>query len=282
LIQVSHPEALRSWLDWQRSKGCRVGFVPTMGALHEGHARLVRQAKAENDVVAASIFVNPTQFNDPKDLVNYPRALEADAQLLEAEGCDVLFAPGVAEMYPDGFEEPALPVSLNGLDLLMEGAHRPGHFMGVMQVVNKLFEAAGPCQAYFGQKDFQQLAIVRRMTAELQLPVTIVPCAIVRETDGLAMSSRNRRLQPHERVVAPLIYQALCLAQSLWGTLPATEIERQAAAFLSREPLFTLEYFQIVDADTLQPVVDGQKKNAVACIAARLGVIRLIDNAVLG
>ncbi|MCA6362189.1 MAG: pantoate--beta-alanine ligase [Bacteroidetes bacterium] len=281
-MQVSHPDALRSWLDWQRSKGHRVGFVPTMGALHEGHGRLVRQARAENDVVAVSIFVNPTQFNDPKDLVNYPRTLQADSQLLENEGCDVLFAPGVAEMYPDGFEEPPLSVSLNGLDQLMEGAHRPGHFAGVMQVVNKLFDAAGPCHAYFGQKDFQQLAIVRRMTAELQLPVTIVACPIVRETDGLAMSSRNRRLQPHERAVAPLIYQSLELARSLWGTCPAAEIEQQAAALLSREPLFTLEYFQIVDADSLQPVAEGQMKNAVACIAARLGVIRLIDNAVLG
>lgn len=282
MIKVSHPEALRSWLDWQRSKGRRVGFVPTMGALHQGHGQLVRQAKAENDVVAVSIFVNPTQFNDPKDLVNYPRTLEADAKLLEAEGCDVLFAPGVEEMYPNGLTEPPLPLSLNGLDQLMEGAHRPGHFMGVMQVVNKLFEAAGPCHAYFGQKDFQQLAIVRRMTAELQLPVTIVPCPIVREDDGLAMSSRNRRLLPHERAVAPLIYKALQLAQSLWGTHPPAEIESRAAEFLSLEPLFSLEYFQIVDADTLQPVAEGQKKNAVACIAARLGVIRLIDNAVLG
>ncbi|MCU0434971.1 MAG: pantoate--beta-alanine ligase [Bacteroidia bacterium] len=280
--QVIHPDALRSWLDWQRSKGHKVGFVPTMGALHEGHAQLVRQARAENDVVAVSIFVNPTQFNDQQDLINYPRTLEADSQLLASAGCDILFAPGVSEMYPDGLKEEPLPVALLGLDTLMEGALRPGHFMGVMQVVNKLFEAVGPCRAYFGQKDFQQLAIVRRMTAELELPVTIVPCPIVREPDGLAMSSRNRRLQPHERAVAPLLYQALQLAQSLWAGHEAAEIEHRAAEFLSREPLFGLEYFQIVDVDTLQPVAPGQKKNAVACIAARLGVIRLIDNAVLG
>jgi pantoate--beta-alanine ligase len=282
LKQVSHSEALRSWLDWQRTQGQTVGFVPTMGALHNGHAELVRKARAENDIVAVSIFVNPTQFNDQKDLLHYPRTLEADSLLLADAGCDIVFVPEVAEMYPSGLEEQPLPVELNGLDTVMEGAHRPGHFAGVMQVVNKLFDAAGPCNAYFGQKDFQQLAIVRRMTSALNLPVTIVSCPIVREADGLAMSSRNRRLKSEERLIAPKLYQALQLALSLWPEKTASEVEKQVSEFIAAEPMFELEYVQVVDTETLQPIAPGQKKNAVACIAARLGVIRLIDNAVLG
>lgn len=253
-----------------------------MGALHEGHAELVRKARSENDVVAVSIFVNPTQFNDKNDLIHYPRTLDADCTLLAGAGCDILFVPEVAEMYPAGLEEQPLPVSLNGLDAVMEGAHRPGHFAGVMQVVNKLFTAVGACNAYFGQKDFQQLAVVRRMTAALNLPVTIVSCPIVRESDGLAMSSRNRRLTAEERLVAPKLYEALQMAVSLWPEYPAVEIEQQVSKFIAAEPMFELEYFQIADTETLQPIAPGQKKNAVACIAARLGVIRLIDNAVLG
>jgi pantoate--beta-alanine ligase len=253
-----------------------------MGALHEGHAELVRKARSENDIVAVSIFVNPTQFNDKNDLIHYPRTPDADSTLLAAAGCDLLFVPEVSEMYPAGLEEQPLPVSLNGLDTVMEGAHRPGHFAGVMQVVNKLFTAVGPCKAYFGQKDFQQLAVVRRMTTELNLPVVIVPCPIIREADGLAMSSRNRRIKPDERHVAPKLYQALQIALSLWPEYPAAEIEQRVSNFIAAEPMLELEYFQIADTETLQPIAAGQKKNAVACIAARLGVVRLIDNAVLG
>lgn len=253
-----------------------------MGALHEGHAQLVRMACAENDVVAVSIFVNPTQFNNQSDLLHYPRTPQADLLLLEEVGCDVLFIPEIADMYPEGFTEEALPVRLGGFDTVMEGAHRPGHFAGVMQVVNKLFHAVGPCQAYFGQKDMQQLAVVKHMVSELALPIKVIGCPIVREADGLAMSSRNRRLTPEERAVAGHIYKALQLAASLWPSTPPHEIEHQVAAFMASEPLFTLEYIELADTTTLQPLTEGQQKNAVACIAARLGVVRLIDNVVLG
>jgi pantoate--beta-alanine ligase len=252
-----------------------------MGALHAGHAALVEKARRECDYVLVSIFVNPTQFNDKNDLLHYPRTPEADAQLLESAGCDVLFMPTVDVIYPTGFDETPLPVSLNGLDTVMEGAHRPGHFAGVMQVVNKLFQAVGSCRAYFGQKDFQQVAVIRHMTAVLQLPVTIVACPIVREVDGLAMSSRNRRLSPEERAAAPLLYKALQLAQRLWPNTPVEEIRQQVTALVETDSRFQLEYFQLVDTHSLQPVDQNQRKAVVTCIAARLGKIRLIDNLVL-
>lgn len=279
--QVVHSSKLGVLLEEHRLKSQEIGFVPTMGALHAGHAALVERARAECDLVVVSIFVNPTQFNDKNDLLHYPRTLDADIKLLENAGCDVLFVPDIDDLYPKGLDEPTLPVPLDGLDTVMEGAHRPGHFAGVMQVVNKLFLAVGSCKAYFGQKDFQQLAIVRRMTDALNLPVTIVPCPIIREQDGLAMSSRNRRLTPEERAVAPLLYQSLLLAQQLWPTSSVGEITHQVKNFLAKEPRYVLDYFQIVDIHTLQPISPNQKTNCVACIAARLGAIRLIDNIIL-
>ncbi|MGL4595998.1 MAG: pantoate--beta-alanine ligase, partial [Bacteroidia bacterium] len=194
MIVVTTIAALRETLDKARQQGLRVGFVPTMGALHAGHASLVHVARESSGLVVVSIFVNPTQFNDSGDLKNYPRTFDADHALLVAAGCTVLFFPEVGEMYPEGTATHSPVVDLGGLDLPMEGSTRPGHFAGVVRIVHKLFEAVGPCSAFFGQKDFQQLAIVRRMTKQLGLPVEIVGCSIVREADGLAMSSRNVRL----------------------------------------------------------------------------------------
>lgn len=277
---VTTRAALRSALDNCRNNGEKIGFVPTMGALHQGHIALVKRAKAENTIAVASVFVNPTQFNDKNDLKHYPRTPEADTALLEAGGCDYVFMPDAAEMYPDG--EAFVPeINWGVLDKVMEGAHRPGHFKGVVQIVSRLFEATGPCTAYFGQKDFQQLAVIRRMTHDLQLPVTIVGCPTVREADGLAMSSRNVRLTPAERAVAPLLAAALQQAKKMWPDNDAATVTKVVAEMLEAEPMIRPDYFEIVDADTLLPVAAGQKKNAVACIAAYLGAVRLIDNMML-
>lgn len=275
---VKTAAALRNLLDQLRAEGKTVGFVPTMGALHAGHASLVKTAAAENDVAVSSVFVNPTQFNDKNDLLHYPRTLEADEALLEASGCQVLFLPSVEEMYPSGENEAVPQINWGVLDKVMEGAHRPGHFAGVVQIVKKLFDAAGPCTAYFGQKDFQQLAVIRRMTADLGLPVTIVPCPTMREADGLAMSSRNMRLTPEERAAAPLLSQVLFMARDQWATTDAAVIIERAREMVAADSRFRLDYFEIVDGDSLLPVGPGQKNNAVACIAAYLGVVRLIDN----
>lgn len=275
---VTRIAELRSLLDGERAAGRTVGFVPTMGALHEGHASLVRAARSENDVVACSIFVNPTQFNDKSDLEHYPRTPEADRVLVEEAGCDVLFLPSVDEMYPQGEEEIIPRISWGLLDKVMEGAQRLGHFAGVVQIVKKLFDAAGPCKAYFGEKDFQQLAVIRRMAQDLQLPVEIVPCPTLRESDGLAMSSRNTRLRPEERAVAPLLSKALFMARELWPSHDAETIKEKVKALIAAEPRFRLDYFEIADADTLGPLREGQKNKAVACIAAYLGLVRLIDN----
>lgn len=279
---ITQRQALQDLLNRFRSEGKSVGFVPTMGALHKGHIALVQRAVEQNDVVVASIFVNPTQFNNADDLVNYPRTLEHDSTMLEQAGCHLLFFPNVNEMYPDGFVEPVREINLGGLDKVMEGAHRPGHFAGVIQVVKKLFDAVGPCKAYFGQKDFQQLAVIRRIVKEWKLPVEVIGCPIVREEDGLAMSSRNVRLTVEERKVAPTISKALFRAKEMWETNSPNEIVQMVTAVINSEKLLRLEYFEIADTETLQPIRDGQKKNVVGCIAVHLGNVRLIDNIILG
>jgi len=269
---------LRETLDANRNSGKRVGFVPTMGALHAGHIALVERARAENDVVVVSIFVNPTQFNDPSDLKNYPRTPEADAEMLEAAHCDILFLPEVEEMYPNAENGSSPAVQLNGLDEVMEGRFRPGHFNGVMNIVSRLFNAVGECRAYFGEKDFQQLAVVRKMTQELSLPVDVVGCPIVRESNGLAMSSRNVRLTPEERSIAPFIYTTLQKAKQLWTGNNAEDVKGWVAEAFAAQPEFKLDYFEIADRDTLQPAT---QRRAVACIAVFLGKVRLIDNVLL-
>jgi pantoate--beta-alanine ligase len=262
-----------------RLKQKTVGFVPTMGALHQGHAELIRRSVRENDYTVCSIFVNPTQFNNSSDLEHYPRTPQKDIDLLNECKCNYLFMPSVEEMYPSN-QDSKITIDLGGLDLVMEGAHRPGHFAGVVQIVSKLFSAVGPCNAYFGEKDFQQLAIVRRMVEKLKLPVNILGCPIVREADGLAMSSRNMRLSNEERKVAPFIYQTLLKAKKMWGSSSPNEIKSFVTTEFSKNKIFSLEYFEISDINTLQPVSANSHDTAVGCIAVHLGAVRLIDNVI--
>ncbi|WP_281671463.1 pantoate--beta-alanine ligase [Rikenella microfusus] len=255
-----------------------VGFVPTMGALHAGHLSLVGECRRACDTTVVSIFVNPTQFNDPKDLENYPRTEEADLKLLEAAGVDFVFAPTVEEIYP----EPDTRVfDFGGLDRVMEGERRPGHFNGVGQVVSRLFDIVKPDKAFFGEKDFQQLAIIRHMVRGLSLPIEIVGCPIVRDTDGLARSSRNLLLTPEHRRAAPRIYEVLSdAAVSLRGKVPVAEAKRLIAECIDANPLLETEYIEIASAETLQPASEwGRAAGDLRCFAAvRAGTVRLIDN----
>jgi len=271
---------LQSFGEASRRAGRRIGLVPTMGALHNGHLHLVQAAAADCDDVVASIFVNPTQFNNPDDLRLYPRLPEQDTALLAGAGCTALFMPSVEEMYP---QPTALRFDFGPLERVMEGAHRPGHFNGVATVVSKLFHQARPHRAYFGQKDFQQVAVVRQLIADLSFDLELVVAPTIRETDGLAMSSRNRRLSAEARAVAPLLYQVLQAAaqQVRQGVAPA-QVQAQALAALGQEPQFTPEYFEVADAQTLQPLASYEAgRPVVLCVAAHLGGVRLIDNIVL-
>ena len=255
-----------------------VGFVPTMGALHQGHLSLVNACRKTCDTVVVSIFVNPTQFNDPKDLENYPRTEQNDLQLLEAAGVDYVFAPSVEEVYP----EPDTRVfDFGGLDRVMEGEHRPGHFNGVGQVVSRLFDIVKPDKAFFGEKDFQQLAIIRYMVRQLGLSIEIVGCPIVRDTDGLARSSRNMLLTPECRAAAPHIYEVLSDAvRSLRGQVSVAEAKRLIAERIDENPNLQTEYIEIASATTLQPATEwGASVGELRCFAAvHAGQIRLIDN----
>ena len=257
---------LRKALDADRAAGRSVGLVPTMGALHEGHLSLVRRAVEECDAVAATIFVNPLQFGPGEDLGSYPRDLEADAVLVEAAGVDHLFAPPVAEMFPD---RPLTTVHVAEVGDDREGRLRPGHFDGVATVVAKLFNAAGPCRAYFGEKDHQQLQVVRRMAADLSFPVDVVACPTVREDDGLALSSRNAYLSPAERAAAPVLYQALLAGKALveQGATDPAALGAAMAAVVAAEPLAVLDYADAVPGPSVRLYV-----------AARVGTTRLIDN----
>lgn len=255
--------------------------MPTMGALHKGHISLIDIAKAENDVVVCSIFVNPTQFNDPKDLERYPRPLQEDERMLKAAHCDVLFIPSVAEMYPNN-DYSLLKEDFGNLDKVMEGKSRPGHFAGMITIVGKLFNAVKPHKAYFGSKDFQQLAIVKHFVKKHKLPIHIVPCPIVREDDGLAMSSRNGLLSAEERKHATLIPNTLSKVKDLWGKRSVDEIKSFVQNEFTKDGFLRLDYFEISDAETLEPVTHPQPLSSiVACIAAFDGKIRLIDNVIL-
>ncbi len=250
-----------------------------MGALHEGHTTLIETARRENDMVVSSIFVNPVQFNNPDDLARYPRTLEQDCRMLEAVGCDVVFAPSAGEMYP---EPPALKLNFGELETVMEGAMRPGHFNGVGIVVAKLFNIVQPHRAYFGQKDLQQVAVIRRLIRELSFPVELIRCPTVREPDGLAMSSRNRNLTPAEREQAVALYQALTMARDgLNAGQTVAEVKVAVAGFFAQKPEFRLEYVEVANADTLQPAHEVLAPGQTAiCLAAHLGKVRLIDNLV--
>jgi pantoate--beta-alanine ligase len=259
-----------------RARGEKIGFVPTMGALHDGHLSLVEQARQQCEVVIASIFVNPTQFNDPNDLANYPRTLEADLKMLESQGCDIVFVPTVETMYP----EPDNRIFAFGeLETVMEGQFRPGHFNGVAQVVSKLFDLVNPDKAFFGQKDFQQLAIIKAMVKQLNLPVEIVPCAIVREPDGLAMSSRNKLLLPEYRKCAPQIYRILSEAKNLAKSHSVAEVKNFVCQEIEQTNLLKLEYFELVDELSLKAIKSWDESGIkVGCIAVFAGKVRLIDN----
>lgn len=263
----------------QISAGKRIGFVPTMGALHEGHLMLVRKAASENDFVVVSIFVNPIQFNNPEDLAKYPRTLDEDLKKLEATGCNLVFSPSEQEMYP----EPDLTeFDFGQLDKVMEGKFRPGHFRGVAIVVKKLFEIVTPHKAYFGEKDFQQLAIIRRMVDMLNIQTEIVPCPIVRESDGLAMSSRNARLTKEERAEAPVIFKALSEAKTNYSWFTPDGVKQLIIGEIQENRYFRVEYVEIVDTVTLQPFEDwNDTPHAIVCVAAFIGSVRLIDNITL-
>ena len=271
---VTTVQALREELAKVAPEG--VGFVPTMGALHTGHRSLVERARRDNETVVVSVFVNPTQFNDKNDLRNYPRTPEADAALLEAAGADLVLMPSVEEIYP---EPDTRQFDFGLVDKVMEGATRPGHFNGVAQVVSRLFEMVQPARAYFGEKDFQQIAVIKAMVAQLGLTVKIVECPIIRDTDGLALSSRNQLLTPAHRAAAPHIYATLQRAVEQSQVLTPAELKAWVEAEINREPLLSCIYYQSVDALTMQEVEAwSDAKQIQGCIAVQAGEIRLIDN----
>lgn len=254
-----------------------IGLVPTMGALHRGHVSLVKEAKADNDVCVVSVFVNPNQFNNKEDLEKYPRDIEKDALLLKKEGVDVVFAPTVEEVYP---EPDTRQFDFGQLDKVMEGKFRPGHFNGVAQVVSRLFDLVKPDKAYFGEKDFQQLAIIREMVKQLKLPVQIMPMPIVREASGLALSSRNERLSDEEKVLATNIYKTLLNSKYEWKeTLSVKDTVDKVIAEINAVPGLKVEYFQIVDGNTLQDITHWSDSSyIVGCVTVFCGEVRLIDN----
>jgi len=270
--------SLRKALSEKHATAGGPGFVPTMGALHRGHISLVERAINENHAVAVSLFVNPTQFNDPADFNRYPRDTGRDLEVLKQvlREDDMVFVPGVEEIYP---EPDRRKFDFGGLDRYMEGKHRPGHFNGVAQVVTRLFEIVQPQRAYFGEKDFQQMAIIRYITRTLKLPVEIVACPIVREPDGLAMSSRNVLLSESERKEAALISQTLFRAREMYPGMPLGEVRDWVTGYLNTQPHTGVEYFEIVDDRTLEPLKEWKSAGGmVGCVAVRLGKVRLIDN----
>lgn len=267
---------LQAELSVQKAIGKRVGLVPTMGALHAGHASLVDRSVAENDVTVVSIFVNPTQFNDKNDLAKYPRTLDADCQLLQSVGASIVFAPSVEEVYP---EPDTRSFSYAPLDTVMEGAFRPGHFNGVCQIVSKLFDMVQPHCAYFGEKDFQQLAIIREMVRQMNYSLEIVGCPIVREVDGLAMSSRNTRLSAGERATALNISRILFESQEYAETHTLAETKAFVEEGIAAVDGLRLEYYEVVDDRSLQTVhAWDEAEGIVGCITVFCGEVRLIDN----
>ena len=261
-----------------KKEGKTLGFVPTMGALHEGHMDLIRTAKAQSAVVIASVFVNPTQFNNPSDLSHYPRTPELDAAILKKNGCDIAFFPSVETIYPENLITPKIDIS--SLEKVMEGAFRPGHFAGVVQVVYRFFELIQPDFAFFGLKDFQQVAVIQHMVKQLNLAVTIVPCPTKREQTGLAMSSRNLRLSPAEKEQALIIYNTLLFCQENARHLSPNAL-REAAIERFEQSQLRLEYLTISTTDTLEELYEKWPATAVVCIACYCGDVRLIDNFIL-
>lgn len=253
----------------------KIGFVPTMGALHLGHASLIKRSKEENDITIVSVFVNPKQFNNPDDLENYPRSIEKDVQLAERFGADMVFIPSAEEVYPKDYSP--ITISLGNLDKIMEGKMRPGHFNGVIQVLNRFFTLIQPTNAYFGLKDFQQVAVVRKLVEELNLPINIVACPIYREMNGLAFSSRNQRLTDKQKAEALFIYHSLVKAKNLAKTKSPLEVMEEIRKDYESSDL-KLEYFEIVHPLTLETLTNKWIDDAVGCVVAYVGDVRLIDN----
>lgn len=276
-MQLVHTIAdLKKAIELEKKEGKTIGFVPTMGALHDGHLSLVSRAGEETDYVVVSIFVNPTQFNNPEDLKRYPRTLESDLNLLKNTKCKLVFAPSVAEVYPEKDER---IFEFGSLGNVMEGLHRPGHFNGVAQVVSKLFDMVQAHKAFFGLKDFQQLAIINNMVEQLKLNIEIVPCPIMREPDGLAMSSRNTLLSKEERANSTVISRTLFEAVEKAKHHSVEDVKEWVIKTINNNPYLETEYFEIVNDRTLQPVQSwDQQVNKVGCVAVHCGNVRLIDN----
>ena len=276
---ISSISQIRKQIEHIRSSGKTIGFVPTMGALHEGHLQLIRTAASQNDVVVCSIFVNPTQFNNAEDYRLYPRLIEEDAAVLRQHNCDILFAPDAAEMYPEPL---IIQFYFGALETVMEGQFRPGHFNGVATVVGKLFHLVNPHKAYFGQKDLQQFTIIRQMVKDMNFNLELICHPIVREPDGLAMSSRNRRLSAAERQAAIHLFKALLLAQDLLQTQEINQIQKAVADYLKPYKPIKLEYIELVNLKDLQPLNQPFSQDGIAlCIAAYVGQVRLIDNIII-
>lgn len=273
---ISKTSDLQARISTYRKEGKQIGLVPTMGALHDGHLALVRRCVAENGCCVVSVFVNPTQFNDKNDLLHYPRTPEADCALLEKAGCHIVFMPTVEEMYP---QEDTRIFNLGPVAEVMEGKYRPGHFNGVAQIVSKLFAAVTPDRAYFGEKDFQQIAVIREMNRQLKFPTEIIACPIVREADGMALSSRNRRLTPEQRKNAVNISQTLFKSRTFAEQHTVAETIAFVTESLNRIPEMRVEYYEIVDGNTLQPIASWNDADyIVGCITVYCGEVRLIDN----
>lgn len=278
---VKTQQELRSKINEYKKQQLTIGLVPTMGALHEGHLTLIKKCLSENDITVVSIFVNPTQFNNAEDLIKYPRNLAKDAQLLEQAGVDIVFAPSTEEMYDAEELNSRFAFDFNGLDTVMEGAMRPGHFNGVVQIVSRLFHLVTPNKVYFGEKDFQQLAIIRHMTYHSSMSstfdnLTIVGCPIVRETSGLALSSRNERLSEQQKNIATNIYKTLNLSKDWANTCSVKEVEQKVIHTINSIEGLDVEYYCIVDKDSLQAT--NTFHNAIGCITVYCGDVRLIDN----
>jgi pantoate--beta-alanine ligase len=277
-IQLIHKkEELKTILSALKPAGKSIGFVPTMGALHKGHKALVDKASSENDLVVISIFVNPTQFNNKEDLALYPRTLEADLELLKTIEYGLVFVPNVTDIYPE--KTSFKPFDLGNLDKVMEGKHRPGHFDGVVHVVHNLFEIVEPTKAYFGQKDFQQLAVIRKMNTHYGFPTKIIACETLREESGLAMSSRNMRLSEKEKKDALILWETLQFVKANQSKYTPNELIKKAFEYFESGTLI-LEYLDIVDVESLEMVEDWNSRS-VCCIAAYCGKVRLIDNLLL-
>lgn len=272
-------KALEEFVADARNARHTIGLVPTMGALHKGHLSLVNRATAENDVTVVSLFVNPTQFNNPADLATYPRKEKDDFELLESNGVDAVFAPSAEEIYPDGNKGPAHVFDLGRVAEVMEGAYRPGHFQGVAQIVSLLFQLAKPTRAYFGEKDFQQIAVIRRMAATEGFELEIVACPIVREDDGLALSSRNALLTSEDRKTAPGIHAILAESVNYSRDHSVEATHDSVVEAIDALPHCKVEYFDIVDGNTLQRIADWDESDyIVGCITVYCGKVRLIDN----